>query len=137
MHHSIIFFFSNPSQPPYEMHPTFRLLLSSTSKPLPPHTLTITLFTRPTCPLCTTAKHVLAQTWEKRHFEYREVNIMDPGNALGGAEYEFDVPVIHIQPTKSVSEKTSGVVEGMRWRKLMHRFGVEEVLRGMREVEGE
>ena len=44
---------------------------------------------------------------------------------------------IHIQPTKSVYEKTCVVAEGVRWRKLMHRFGVEEVLGGMREVEGE
>jgi len=45
-------------------------------------------------------------------------------------------PQIHIQPTKSVSEKTCEVAQGVKWRKLMHRFGVEEVLREMGEVEG-
>ena len=84
------------------MHPTLRLLLSTTTKPLPPHTLTITLFTRPTCSLCTTAKHVLAQAWEKRHFEYREVDITDPGNSVGGREYEFDVPVVRSPPPTNI-----------------------------------
>ncbi|KAF8454243.1 hypothetical protein BGX38DRAFT_1174434 [Terfezia claveryi] len=93
------------------MHPTLRLLLSSSSKPLPPHTLTITLFTRPNCSLCTTAKHVLAQTWEKQHFEYLEVDIMDPGNFVGGREYEFDVPVVRPQ-TLSIGMCNCGSTNG-------------------------
>ena len=58
------------------MRPILRLLLphNSTTK-FPPHALTITLFTRTNCSLCHVARDVLGKVWEKKHFEYQEVDI--------------------------------------------------------------
>src|SRR6266536_1983854 len=36
----------------------------------------ITLFTRPNCSLCTDAKDILSNVWDKRPFEYKEIEVM-------------------------------------------------------------
>ena len=63
------------------MRPTLRLLLSQT-KP-PPHALIITLFTRANCSLCHAARDVLSKAWEKRHFGYQEVDILQDRGLTG------------------------------------------------------
>ena len=54
----------------------------------------ITLFTRPNCGLCDSAKTVLASLGERQPFSYREVDIGKP-DAKGWRDlYDFDVPVV-------------------------------------------
>lgn len=54
----------------------------------------ITLFTRETCGLCTQAKGVLSDVWDKRPFEYKEVDIVKPESKAWLDLYDFDVPVV-------------------------------------------
>ncbi|KAI5851984.1 hypothetical protein BZA05DRAFT_436382 [Tricharina praecox] len=130
------------------MHPTLPLL-----RRLPVH---VTFFTRASCGLCASARDVLAQAWERRPFEYTEVDVMasskrsgERGNTRWKDAYEFDVPVVHILPArevavgvgKGVGDTGDGVVgevsgkgdTGTR-RKLMHRFTVDQVVSVMEEV---
>lgn len=53
----------------------------------------ITLFTRENCSLCTDAKKVLSNVWDKRPFEYDEINVMEPVHDRWKI-YEFDTPVV-------------------------------------------
>lgn len=56
----------------------------------------ITLFTRPNCGLCDTAKTVLASLRERRPFSYREVDL-GKADAKGWRDlYDFDVPVVRV-----------------------------------------
>jgi glutaredoxin len=66
------------------MHPTHRLLQQS---------LRLTLFTRDNCSLCTTAKGVLSRVWDRRNFDFREIDVMQPGVEKWKALYEYDTPV--------------------------------------------
>lgn len=56
----------------------------------------ITFFTRDTCGLCTQAKSVLSDVWDKRPFAYTEVNIdlPKPESKKWRDLYDFDVPVV-------------------------------------------
>ena len=56
----------------------------------------LTLFTRPDCSLCVDAKGVLSKVWDRRPFEYDEIDVMkqDKWKAL----YEFDTPVVSSVP---------------------------------------
>jgi len=36
---------------------------------------------------------VLSKVWDKRPFDYDEINVMDPGQDKWKAVYEFDTPV--------------------------------------------
>lgn len=56
----------------------------------------ITLFTRENCSLCSDAKQVLSQVWDKRPFEYDEVDVMAPSQTKWKGLYEFDTPVVNI-----------------------------------------
>ena len=60
------------------------------------HTARITLFTRPNCSLCNTAKFVLDNVSKQRSFDYCEVNVMASGQEQWKAAYEFDSPVVSI-----------------------------------------
>ena len=51
------------------MHPTLTFL----QRRLPIH---ITLFTRRTCSLCDKARTELSRVWDRRPFEYAEVDVM-------------------------------------------------------------
>lgn len=82
----------------------------------------LTLFTNPTCHLCTIARSSLQSVAQKRAIEWREVNIMQKGNEEWYDKYCFDVPVIHA----SVNGKS----------KLMHWIYEEDVLAKLEEVEG-
>ncbi|OCK80262.1 hypothetical protein K432DRAFT_298058 [Lepidopterella palustris CBS 459.81] len=100
------------------------------SRRLLQHACRITLFTRANCSLCDTAKRVLSHVWEKRPFEYTEVNVMEPGREKWKI-YEFDTPVIHVNKS-SLDEDTTTAT-----RKLMHRFKEAEVEKLMDEAESE
>lgn len=68
------------------MHLTNRLLQ---------HACRITLFTRETCGLCTQAKSVLSDVWDRRPFEYKEIDIIKSQQIPRWRDlYEFDVPVV-------------------------------------------
>ncbi|KAL2353888.1 hypothetical protein BJ546DRAFT_845174 [Cryomyces antarcticus] len=80
----------------------------------------VTLFTRLNCSLCDDAKRQLSVLWEKRRFEYTEINVMEPAQERWKRLYEFDTPVVHVDriaklPTTEASSK------------LMHRFKAAEV----------
>lgn len=69
-----------------KMHATTRLLQ---------HACRITLFTRETCGLCTQAKSVLSDVWDRRPFEYKEIDIIKSEQIPRWRDlYEFDVPVV-------------------------------------------
>ena len=59
-------------------------------KPFP---LLITLFTRPNCGLCTTAKEVLFRVYARRPFMYKEIDVLKPEHTRWKI-YEFDTPVV-------------------------------------------
>ena len=54
----------------------------------------LTLFTRPNCSLCEDAKGVLSKVWDRRPFEYDEINVMTDQQGKWKALYEFDTPVV-------------------------------------------
>jgi hypothetical protein len=58
------------------------------------HSLRLTLFTHQHCSLCVDVKNVMSRVWDRRHFEYAEVDILDPQNSKWKHLYEFDIPVV-------------------------------------------
>jgi hypothetical protein len=54
----------------------------------------ITFFTRDNCGLCTQAKGVLSDVWDKRPFAYKEVNLALPESNSWRELYDFDIPVV-------------------------------------------
>lgn len=67
------------------MRPTSRLLQ---------HALRLTLFTHENCSLCVDVKEVMARVWDRRPFNYSEVDIHAPENQKWRSLYEFDIPVV-------------------------------------------
>ena len=96
------------------------------------HSARLTLFTRADCSLCDTAKSNLAQVQKRKPVEYTEVNVMAAGQELWKNNYEFDVPVLHVQRVTYTYSKPDILSEA---RKLMHRFSVEEVEKLVEEAE--
>lgn len=58
------------------------------------HTARLTLFTRPNCSLCDSAKTVLQIVAKKRSFDYNEIDVMLPGQNEYKDLYQFDTPVV-------------------------------------------
>ena len=54
----------------------------------------ITLFTRANCSLCDDAKLVLSRVWNKKPFEFEEIDVMAPAEKQWRDIYEFDTPVV-------------------------------------------
>jgi hypothetical protein len=54
----------------------------------------ITFFTRSPCGLCDTAKAVVQNVNAKRPLQYKEINVMEPGQEKWKSVYEFDTPVV-------------------------------------------
>ena len=54
----------------------------------------ITLFTRDGCGLCSDAKAVLSDVWDRRPFAYTEVNLAKPESEAWKNIYDFDIPVV-------------------------------------------
>ncbi|KOS20166.1 Glutaredoxin-like protein [Escovopsis weberi] len=94
----------------------------------------ITLFSRDNCGLCTKAKDVLSQVWDKRPYLYKEVNLAEPKAKNWRNLYDFDIPVIHINRLDAGEEEYGRVSKAL---KLMHRFTPEEVLAKMDQVEAD
>ncbi|KAK3330149.1 hypothetical protein B0H66DRAFT_527516 [Apodospora peruviana] len=92
----------------------------------------ITLFTREHCGLCTQAKSVLSDVWDKRPFNFQEIDILKPASKGWRDLYEFDVPVIHISKAKQPEEDPKLSTKAV---KLMHRFSPDEVQAKMDVVE--
>lgn len=57
-------------------------------------TVRLTLFTRRQCPLCDEAKEVLSKVWDRRPFEYDEINVISVKHKEWKALYEFETPVV-------------------------------------------
>ncbi|KAF2145603.1 uncharacterized protein K452DRAFT_221235 [Aplosporella prunicola CBS 121167] len=91
----------------------------------------ITYFMRDNCALCDNARAVLSNVWDKRPFEYTEINVMAPGQQKWKDVYEFDTPVIHVERRPA----TDGLETTTAARKLMHRFKEEQVRALMDEAE--
>ncbi|KAL2154215.1 hypothetical protein VTH82DRAFT_2891 [Thermothelomyces myriococcoides] len=96
------------------------------------HSCRITLFTRPTCGLCTQARSVLSDVWDRRPFDFQEIDIIKPESKNWRDLYDFDVPVIHISKASSPLENPKLASKAV---KLMHRFTAEEVMAKMDFVE--
>jgi glutaredoxin len=58
------------------------------------HACRITLFMRDNCGLCIRAKSALSNVWDRRPFDYKEVNITHPENKAWKDIYDFDVPAV-------------------------------------------
>ena len=56
----------------------------------------MTLFIRQNCSLCTDAKDVMSKVWDRRPFEYTEIDVMAPGQTKWKNLYEFDTPVVRL-----------------------------------------
>ncbi|CAK7270876.1 hypothetical protein SEPCBS57363_004326 [Sporothrix epigloea] len=92
----------------------------------------ITLFTRPNCGLCVRAKSALSAVWDVRHFDYHEIDIIDPAAQKWRNLYDLDVPVIHISRTTAGEEDPQKASKAV---KLMHRFSPDDVQAKMNAVE--
>jgi hypothetical protein len=97
----------------------------------------LTLFTRANCGLCDVAKSRLLEFKRKQHPDitthYSEIDIMEPAQQNWRDAYDFDVPVLHIDPVTENAKEFQPSLDAAK--KLMHRFTVEEVERAVREVE--
>lgn len=69
----------------------------------------ITLFTRSNCKLCSDAKEVLSNVWDKRPFEYDEINVMEHSDQKWKNMYEFDTPVVSSLHSSSVLLVVDGI----------------------------
>lgn len=103
------------------MRPALRLL-----KAIPRLPVHITFYKRVNCGLCVQASDVLARVWNRRPFEFEEVDVM----AVAGHDYEFDVPVIHVVPTVG----TDSLGPPAEATKLMHRLKEGEVIKAIDAV---
>lgn len=56
----------------------------------------MTLFIRQNCSLCTDAKDVMSKVWDRRPFEYTEIDVMAAGQTKWKNLYEFDTPVVRL-----------------------------------------
>lgn len=111
----------------------------------------LTLFTRPNCSLCDSAKLVLQSLSKKKHFQLNQLDIMDPVNARWKRIYELDTPVVrylkvhgfkkiskadylqlHVQPLSRANALPDLATDA---RKLMHRFTETQVEQVINEVE--
>lgn len=100
----------------------------------------VTLFTRDNCSLCTDAKAVLSKVWDRRPFEYDEINVMAIDQKIWRDAYEFDTPVVgerddcikasltrvqvHVDKTKEGNMRFTTSKQAL---KLMHRFKEDEI----------
>jgi hypothetical protein len=57
----------------------------------------ITMFSRNNCGLCSNAKEVLSEVWDKRHFDFKEVDLAQPEHKSWKDLYDFDIPVVSFQ----------------------------------------
>ncbi|OQO12216.1 hypothetical protein B0A48_02857 [Cryoendolithus antarcticus] len=101
------------------MRPTIRLLSVDHARQW---AVRLTFFTRPNCGLCNDAKDVMAKVWQRRPFEFTEVNVMK--HPKWKALYEFDTPVLHIDKVRESSHAFETTTAA---GKLMHRFTEDQL----------
>ena len=65
-----------------------------TTKSLLQYSARVTLFARPNCGLCDTAKATLREVAKSRPFDFHEINVMSGEQEEWRALYEFDTPVV-------------------------------------------
>ena len=95
----------------------------------------LTLFTRANCGLCDVAKSRLVEFKKlSNSVQYSEIDIMDPGQQNWRDAYDFDVPVLHIDPAADPGNDFQPTLDAAK--KLMHRFTVKEIDQAVRKVEG-
>jgi hypothetical protein len=103
-----------------------------------------TLFIRQNCSLCTDAKEVMSKVWDRRPFEYTEIDVMAPGQTKWKNLYEFDTPVVSAYHKKQwmidqkgltvlqvhvdkVRENSQNFETTHKSGKLMHRFTEQQL----------
>ncbi|KAF9879963.1 glutaredoxin-like domain-containing protein [Colletotrichum karsti] len=99
------------------------------------HASRITLFARDGCGLCVRAKSALSNVWDRRPFDFKEIDITMPEHKRWKELYDFDVPVIHISKVGAPEESPDPRVVG-KAVKLMHRFDPDQIEAKMDQVEG-
>lgn len=77
-----------------ELKSTYDYTMFKATAILRNYTCRITLFTRANCSLCSDAKQVLSGVWDRRPFEYDEIDVMTQNQEKWKALYEFDTPVV-------------------------------------------
>jgi hypothetical protein len=73
-----------------------------------------TLFIRQNCSLCTDAKEVMSKVWDRRPFEYTEIDVMAPGQTKWKNLYEFDTPVVSAMEGNEDDRKEANKGAGTR-----------------------
>jgi len=94
-------FIDHSSQSNIIMKPSTRLLQ---------HACRITFFTRQNCMLCTNAKGILSDVWDKRPFEYKEIDVMTSEGKYWRDFYEFDTPVVGQYCSQGKCEVLTGII---------------------------
>ncbi|KXL42838.1 hypothetical protein M433DRAFT_156383 [Acidomyces richmondensis BFW] len=97
--------------------------------PLWQNAVRLTLFTRANCSLCIDAENVLAKVWTRRQFEYKKIDVMEPGQEKWKNLYEFDTPVVHFDKSTGPFDTAANSL------KLMHRFTQAQVEQMMDKLE--
>lgn len=87
---------------------------------------------RDNCGLCVRAKSALSHVWDRRPFDFKEVNITHPEAKPWKDIYDFDVPAIHVTQSDAPAEDPKAVSKAI---KLMHRFSPEDIEAKMDQVE--
>ncbi|KAK3720413.1 hypothetical protein LTR37_003825 [Vermiconidia calcicola] len=73
----------------------------------------------------------MSKVWDRRPFEYDEINVMEAKREKWKALYEFDTPVVHIDATEENNHSFETTAAA---RKLMHRFSAHELESTMDET---
>lgn len=110
--------------------------------------LRLTLFIRQNCSLCTDAKDVMSKVWDRRPFEYTEIDVMAAKQEKWKNLYEFDTPVVSVKVvfpmflwlTRNTQVHVDKVRENSQHfetthqaGKLMHRFNEQQLEKLMDE----
>lgn len=77
----------------------------------------ITFFSRSPCGLCDAAKAVVQRVKETRPLQYKEINVMEPGQEKWKEVYEFDTPVVSNHRNTLIVEYLSGRLDPCRQSK--------------------
>ena len=65
-----------------------------TSLRLLQHSVRVILFSRGNCSLCDSAKALLGNVEQQRHFDRFDIDVMENGQEQWKHAYEFDTPVV-------------------------------------------
>ena len=123
----------SPSQPRATASPGLRASPPRPSTmPPPPLPLHLLFLSRASCAICTNARATLAKVWQKRPFEYTEIDVMLPSGAAYRA-YEFDVPVIQVSRVTG-GEHGAAKHGDVLWER-MHKICESEILDKLSELE--